>query len=75
MTPAKPRTPEQLAEGAWQAIDDLTRDGLTQLPGGAVVQPEPKVIVDLFKWLAQQQGRPRKAPKAMDDWKPPETKG
>ena len=70
-----PRTPEELTRDAWAVIDDLTRDGTAKLPGGKALIPDDKVIVDLFKWLAQLQGKPKKTPRAMDDWKPQETKG
>ena len=69
------RTPEELTRDAWRTIDDLTASGQAKLPGGKVITPDDKVIVDLFKWLAQLQGKPRKTPRAMDDWKPQETKG
>ena len=48
--------------------------GTITLPEGPLVAPDSKVIVDVFKWLATLQGRPKKGPKAMDDWKPRETK-
>jgi len=83
-----PRTPEQLTKAAWDALDEFTRTGQITLPSGGgqdgasprVVFPEKddptcKTLVDVFKWLAQLQGKPKKTPKAMDDWKPAETKG
>ena len=69
------RTPEQLTQDAWLAIDEATQSGKVTLPSGLVIVPEAKTLLDLFKWLAQFQGKPKKTPKAMDDWKPPETKG
>ena len=68
------RTPEELTEAAWQALDELTLTGKVQLPEGPLVAPDSKVIIDVFKWLATLQGKPKKGPKAMDDWKPKETK-
>ena len=68
------RTPEQLTIDAWDAIDQLTASGQAKLPSGVVIVPEPKTVVDLLKWLASLQGRPRKTPKALDDWAPQETK-
>ena len=68
------RTPEELTEAAWQALDELTMKGTITLPEGPLVAPDSKVIVDVFKWLATLQGRPKKGPKAMDAWKPRETK-
>lgn len=68
------RTPEQLTQDAWLAIDEATHSGKVTLPSGLVIVPEAKTLLDLFKWLAQFQGKPKKTPKAMDDWKPPETK-
>lgn len=69
------RTPEQLTQAAWDAINELTYNGKVTLPGGQAVIPEAKTLVDVFKWLAQFHGKPRKTPKAMDDWRPSETKG
>lgn len=73
------RTPEQLTKDAWKALDEFTRTGKMTLPSGKVVVPDKddptaKTLVDVFKWLAQFQGKPKKTPRAMDDWKPQETK-
>lgn len=67
------RTPDQLTKGAWEVIDSLMEKGSAVLPSGKVLAPEDKVLVDLARWLANLQGRPKKTPKAMDDWKPQET--
>lgn len=68
------RTPEELTAASWAALDEATRTGQITLPDGTVVVPEAKTLVDIFKWLAAFQGKPKKTPKAMDDWKPKETK-
>lgn len=68
------RSPEELTQAAWEAINELTYTGRIVLPNGAPILPEAKTVIDVFKWLAQFQGKPKKTPKAMDDWKPPETK-
>ena len=73
------RTPEELTKAAWEALDEFTRTGRITLPSGKVTAPEKddptcKTLVDVYKWMAQLQGKPRKTPKAMDDWRPAETK-
>ena len=73
--PPRPRRePAQLTEDAWAALDELTHAGVVTLPGGAVLAPEPKVVIDVFKWLANLRGKPTKVPKAMDNWQPRESK-
>lgn len=74
------RTPEELTKAAWAAIDEFTTDGVITLPGGKVLTPDKedptcKLALDVFKWLAQVQGKPKKVAKAMDNWKPPVTRG
>lgn len=76
---ANPRTPEQMSKDAWQALDEFTESGKITLPDGSVIVPDAKdptakILVDTFKWLAMFQGKPKKTPRAMDDWKPAETK-
>lgn len=81
------RTPEELTRAAWTGLDEFTRTGQITLPAGGgqdgesprVISPNKedptcRVMVDVFKWLAQLQGKPRKTPKAMDDWHPKETR-
>ena len=81
------RTPEELTKAAWESLDEFTRTGAITLPEGGgndgtkprVVAPEKddptcRVLVDVFKWLAQFQGKPKKVPRAMDDWTPKVTK-
>ena len=81
------RTPEELTKAAWAGLDEFTRTGKITLPSGGgqdgtkphVIEPDKedptcKVIVDVFKWLAQLQGKPKKTPRAMDGWTPKETK-
>lgn len=68
------RDPAKLVEDAWEALDELTSAGKATLPGGRVLAPDDKVLVTLLQWLASREGRPKKTPKAFDDWKPPETK-
>ena len=81
------RTHEELTKEAWARLDEFTLTGRITLPKGAgpdgesarVVKPDKddptcKVLVDVFKWLAQFQGKPKKVPRAMDDWAPKVTK-
>ena len=81
------RTPEDLSRQAWANLDEFMRRGSITRPEGAgpdgtlprVIAPEKddptcRVLVDVCKWLGQLQGKPKKTPKAMDNWKPPETR-
>ena len=69
------RQPAELTEAAWEALDELVRTGSFHLAENPVAQkPETKTVVDVLKWLATLQGKPKKGPKAMDDWQPKETK-
>ena len=68
-----------MTKDAHEALDEFTRTGRVTLPSGQVVVPDAKdptakMLVDVFRWLVQFQGKPKKTPKAMDDWKPAETK-
>lgn len=82
-----PRTPDELSKQAWAYLDEFLRSGKITLPegGGAdgklprLIEPDKedptcRVMVDACKWLGQLQGKPKKTPKAMDNWVPPETK-
>ena len=76
---AASRTPEELTRAAWRALDEFTKCGKITLPNGKVLIPDSedptcKLALDTFKWMAQLQGKPKKTPKAMDDWKPQETR-
>lgn len=74
------RTPEELTAAAWKAIAEFTSQGKITLPSGRVLIPDKddpscKYALDIFKWLAQVQGKPKKVARAMDNWKPPVTGG
>lgn len=74
------RTPEELNQLAWSKIDEFTRTGRLTLESGDVLIPDKedpacRLALDVFKWLAQLQGKPRKTPRAMDGWSPKVTKG
>ena len=82
------RDPVELTRQAWEYLDEFMRTGKITVPEGGgpdgkqsrVVIPDKedptaRVLVDVCKWLGQLQGKPKKTPRAMDDWKPAETKG
>ena len=84
---AERKTPEDLAKQAWGYLEEFLDSGKITLPSGGgprgtdprVIEPDKedptcRVMVDACKWLGQLQGKPKKTPKAMDDWRPPETK-
>lgn len=81
------RSPEELSKAAWANLDEFMRTGKITLPSGGgqdglrprLIEPDKedptcKVMVDVCKWLAQLQGKPKKTPKSMDDWAPRESK-
>ena len=83
----EPRTPEDLTRQAWSYLDEFMRTGKITLPEGGgkdgleplLIQPDKedptcRLMVDACKWLGQLQGKPKKTPRALDDWKPKETK-
>ena len=85
---ADPRTPDILAKQAWSYVDEFMQTGRITLPTGSgpqrdlprVVEPDKddptcRVMIDVCKWLGQLQVKPKKTPRAMDNWTPPETKG
>ena len=73
------RTPEAIAHDAWRCVDELRTSGQCVLADGKTVvcgdDKDAKTLVDLLWKLATLHGKPKKAHKAMDDWKPKETKG
>mgnify|MGYP001612421343 FL=1 len=81
------RDTQALAKQAWGYIEEFLDSGAITLPQGGgkdgteprTVSPDKedptcKVMIDVCKFLGQLQGKPRKTPKAMDDWHPRETK-
>lgn len=87
MTTTETRSPEELTKQAWAYLDEFTRTGKITLPQGGgrdgtephVIMPDKddptcRLVVDVCKWLGQLQGKPKKTPRALDDWQPKETK-
>mgnify|MGYP003394466988 CR=1 FL=1 len=81
------RTPDEMSRQAWAYVDECLDSGRITLPKGGGPQrdlpqavapdkddPTCRLMLDTCKWLGQLQGKPKKTPKAMDNWIPPETK-
>ena len=81
------RDVQSMARQAWGYIEEFLDSGAITLPKGGgkggieprVVSPDKedptcKVMIDVCKFLGQLQGKPKKTPKAMDDWVPRDTK-
>lgn len=74
------RTPEEMTRAAWRALDEFTLTGRITLHTGLVLVPDKedpacRLALDVFKWLATLQGKPKKVARAMDDWRPKVTQG
>ena len=82
------RTPEELTKVAWANLDEFMRTGKVTLPAGGgqdgtapkQVAPDKndptcRELLDVSWKLANLQGKPKKVPRAMDDWKPKVTQG